>query len=66
MHEVASILGYLDIDGCAPSDTIEAQFDASCLSCSATVSFKKVPFTGMEYSENCRECHTKLSVSIEG
>jgi hypothetical protein len=65
MHEASNVMGYLDIEGCAPFDTLDCQFDATCFECSSKVTFKKVPLTGMEYSENCLNCHKKLSISAE-
>jgi hypothetical protein len=64
MHEASDVLGYLDIEGCVPFDALEANFECSCFECSAKFLFKKITFTGTEFTTNCNECHSKASISI--
>jgi DNA replicative helicase MCM subunit Mcm2 (Cdc46/Mcm family) len=66
MHEASEVLGFLDISNAIPFDVLSgSQFTASCLECSSNVLFKQIPITGMEYSQNCTNCHKKLAVTIE-
>jgi len=66
MHELSSVLGYLDIQGCNPFDTLSSKFTASCLECSNEVTVNQLPMTGLEYFQNCQKCHKKASLSIKG
>jgi len=64
MHENSSIIGYIDIDGCIPFDLLDSPFKGTCLGCSGDIIFKSIAFSGFEYLQNCLNCHSKVSVSI--
>lgn len=65
MHEQSSVIGYVDIEGCVPFDISYSNFNGSCLECSSDIPFKKLQFTGMSVTQNCQQCHKKVSVAID-
>ena len=66
MHEASKVLGYLDVTNVIPFDVLTGSvYCASCLECSENIVWKQIPMTGMEYAQNCENCHKKASVTIE-
>uniref|UniRef100_A0A8C5MAE1 Nucleoporin NUP42 n=1 Tax=Leptobrachium leishanense TaxID=445787 RepID=A0A8C5MAE1_9ANUR len=66
MHQYASVLGYVDIQGALPRDLIlqDSVFAIGCLGCSQEGPLQNLSY-GITKDMNCLNCHCKLSVSTE-
>jgi uncharacterized CHY-type Zn-finger protein len=61
-------VGYIELAGCKASDYLPSMFFTTCEQCSTTSvenAFKRIEL-GKRTTATCRECHTRMSVIING
>jgi uncharacterized CHY-type Zn-finger protein len=66
-HQMSSVIGYLNIEGCHPFDVVlaDCQFQIGCLNCSKETLIDSVS-PGQPNNTWCLHCHQKLTVVTEG
>uniref|UniRef100_S4RC82 Nucleoporin NUP42 n=1 Tax=Petromyzon marinus TaxID=7757 RepID=S4RC82_PETMA len=66
MHHHSAVLGFMDVNGCAPFDLIlqDSRFLLACMNCSEQQPLEGLMY-GLNKEVNCQSCHKKLSVFIE-
>ncbi|GAB7337974.1 hypothetical protein MBLNU457_4351t1 [Dothideomycetes sp. NU457] len=64
IHTNSSRAGYIDLDGCTPTDMLPSTFTPTCSECSTPYKTGCVSVRGESTLAICRECHRKMTFRI--
>ena len=64
IHVNSSRAGYIDLDGCTPTDMLPSTFTPTCSECSTPYKTGCVSVRGESTLAICRECHRKMTFRI--
>lgn len=65
VHSFCSTLGFLDISGGTVGDLLPSTYQPVCGQCSEPGPLFKHPDFGRKVTQNCRNCHAKLTLLID-